>query len=278
MQTINTIDGMRDVVTGWRKEGATVGLVPTMGGLHEGHISLVCLARKRVDCVIATLFVNPAQFSENEDFDAYPRNESADRMLFEQAGVDLVFAPPIDEIYPFGHATRIHVEGLSDLLEGEHRPHFFTGVATIVNKFLNQAMADIAVFGEKDYQQLQIIRRMVTDLNIPTEIVGAPTIREDDGLAMSSRNCYLNAKERACAGKLYAAICEVSNAVRQGAEPEAACQKAVNFLAQVGFHKIDYLTVRDAQTLEPYQDESRSGRVLAAAWLGKARLIDNVAV
>lgn len=278
MQSINTIEGMRAVVLNWRNEGATVGIVPTMGGLHEGHMSLVRLARKHVDYVIATLFVNPAQFSQDEDFDSYPRNENADRMLFEQAGVHLVFAPPLHEIYPSGYSTRVSVEGLSDSLEGECRPDFFTGVATVVSKFLIQAMADVAVFGEKDYQQLQIIRRMVRDLDIPTQIISAPTIREEDGLAMSSRNFYLNESERACAGKLYKAISEVANSVRQGRQIDSVCAEAIDFLKQGGFKTVDYFTVRDAETLGSYKGVGRPGRVLAAAWLGKARLIDNIAV
>ena len=278
MQILKTISEVRGNVADWRSNGASIGLVPTMGGLHDGHISLVRLARERVDRVIATLFVNPAQFSKDEDFGSYPRDESADQLLFKEAGVDSVFIPSIDEIYPFGYATRINVEGLSDLLEGEHRPHFFAGVATVVSKFLIQAMADVAVFGEKDYQQLQIIRRMARDLDMPTEIVGAPTIREEDGLAMSSRNRYLNESERACAGKLYAAIRDIASAVRQGMEPDKACVNAADFLLKGGFNKIDYLTVRDAETLKPYRSKNRPRRVLAAAWLGNARLIDNVAV
>ena len=278
MLILNTINEMRRVVAGRRREGATIGLVPTMGGLHAGHASLVRVARERADFVIATIFVNPAQFAQDEDFDAYPRNENDDCVVFEEAGVDLVFAPGIDEIYPFGHTTRIHVGGLGDQLEGEHRPQFFSGVATVVSKLLIQAMADFAVFGEKDYQQLQVIRRMAQDLDIPTEIVGAPTIRENDGLAMSSRNLYLNTSERATASKLYLAICEVSSSVRAGVKPGAACLKATQFLVENGFQKIEYLTVRDAKTLGDYRGSGWPGRVLAAAWLGKARLIDNVAV
>ena len=278
METVTTIKGMRSVVAGWRNQEATVGLVPTMGGLHDGHISLIELARKRVDRVIATLFVNPAQFSPNEDFDAYPRDEDADLRLFKKAGVDLVFLPSVDEMYPPGHVSRVHVQELSNVMEGEYRPQFFSGVATVVGKLLIQAMADIAVFGEKDYQQLQIIRRMARDFDIPTEILGAPTVREDDGLAMSSRNRYLKATERSSAGKLYESISNVAKAVRRGSDPMAACSDAANFLTEEGFHKIEYLRVLDAETFRDYQGAGRPGRVFVAAWLGKARLIDNIAV
>lgn len=249
-----------------------------MGGLHEGHVSLVRLATEKSDRVVATLFVNPFQFAPGEDFDAYPRNEDADRGMFAGAGAGLLFAPPASEVYPEGHATKVHVEGLSEVLEGEFRPHFFIGVATVVSKLLIQAMADVAVFGEKDYQQLLVIRRMARDLDIPTEIIGAPTVREADGLAMSSRNRYLSADERARAAGLYASITEVSAAAAAGGDAEAACRAASARLLKAGFHKIEYMSVRDGETLGAYEDRSRPGRVLAAAWLGKARLIDNVAV
>ena len=278
MEIVTTIIGMRNVVAGWRKQHATVGLVPTMGGLHDGHISLIELARKRVDRVIATLFVNPAQFSPNEDFEAYPRDEDADHRLFKKAGVDLVFVPSIEEMYPPGHLSRVYVEELSNVMEGEYRPQFFSGVATVVGKFLIQTMADIAVFGEKDYQQLQIIRRMARDFDIPTEILGAPTIREDDGLAMSSRNRYLKTVERPSAGKLFESITTVAHAVRDGSDPMAACSDATRFLKEVGFHKIEYFTVLDSETFRGYQGGDQPGRVFAAAWLGKARLIDNIAI
>ena len=278
MKILKTINEMREVIAGWRKDGASVGLVPTMGGLHEGHISLIRLARARANFVIATSFVNPTQFAQNEDFDAYPRNASVDQKLFAAADVDLLFVPSVDEIYPKGHVTRVHVEGLSDLLEGECRPHFFLGVTTVVSKLLIQTMADLAIFGEKDYQQLQIIRRMAQDLDIPTEIVEGPTIREEDGLAMSSRNRYLNDIERMSAGKLYESICDVASAVKAGLPHDKACAEAINSLVDGGFNKIDYITVRDAETLQHYRGKCRPGRVLAAAWLGRARLIDNVAV
>lgn len=277
MRTVRTIADLRAAVAAWRAEDMRVGLVPTMGGLHEGHLSLIRLAGERTDRVIATLFVNPAQFSPTEDFDAYPRDEAADKRMFADAGAALLFAPDISEVYPEGHCTKVHVQGLSEVLEGEFRPHFFIGVATVVSKLLIQALADVAVFGEKDYQQLRVLERMATDMDIPTEIVGAPTVREADGLAMSSRNRYLTADERARAPQLHAAITAVAAAVAGGAAPAAACDAAVAKLADAGFGDVDYVTVRDAETLGDYAP-GRPGRVLAAAWLGKARLIDNVAV
>ena len=278
MKIVRSIAKMRDVVADWRRMGATVGLVPTMGDLHSGHLSLIRVAGEHSDQVIATLFVNPAQFAPNEDFNTYPRNEDDDRRMLEEAGVSLIFAPPVEEIYPNGHATKVYVEGLSSLLEGEFRPQFFTGVATVVSKLLIQAMADVAVFGEKDYQQLQIIRRMVKDLDIPTEILGAPTIREHDGLAMSSRNRYLSKEERSRAGELFSTISNIACATAEGADPGPLCDAAERRLTEAGFREVDYVTVRDAETLEQYCCTGNSGRVLAAAWLGKARLIDNVAV
>ena len=278
MKIVRSIAEMRDVVADWRRMGATVGLVPTMGGLHAGHLSLVRMAGERSDKVIATLFVNPAQFSADEDFDAYPRNEDDDCRMFEEAGASLLFAPPIEEVYPADHVTKVHVGGLSSLLEGEFRPQFFTGVATVVSKLLIQAMADVAVFGEKDYQQLQVIRRMARDLDIPTEIIGAPTVREHDGLAMSSRNRYLSEDERPRAAKLFSAISDIARATAEGADPAPLCDAAARQLTEAGFREVDYVTVRDAKTLEQYCCSGGPGRVLAAAWLGKARLIDNVAV
>tara|TARA_S200000501_G_scaffold370571_1_gene411993 strand:- start:351 stop:1187 length:837 start_codon:yes stop_codon:yes gene_type:complete len=278
VKIVRSITNMRHVITDWRRTGATVGLVPTMGGLHAGHLSLVRIAAERSDQVVATLFVNPAQFSPAEDFDAYPRNEDEDCRMFEEVGASLVFAPPIEEVYPAGHATKVHVEGLSSLLEGEFRPQFLTGVATVVSKLLIQVMADVAVFGEKDYQQLQVIRRMARDLNIPTEILGAPTVREHDGLAMSSRNRYLSEDERPHAGRLFSAISDIARATAEGVNPIPLCDAAERQLIESGFREVDYITVRDAETLEYHRGPGFPGRVLAAAWLGKTRLIDNVDV
>jgi len=278
MDTVRTIAELRDRVRAWRKDDLTVGLVPTMGGLHQGHLSLVQLASERADKTVATLFVNPTQFAPHEDFATYPRNEGDDSRMFIDAGTDLLFAPNVSEIYPDGHATKVEVQGLSQMLEGEFRPQLFIGVATVVSKLLLQALPDVAVFGEKDYQQLCVIKRMVQDLDIPVEILGAPTIREDDGLAMSSRNQYLTETERKAAPALYATITAVAGNVRNGADPAAQRRWAETQLTEAGFGAVDYVAVRDAETLEPVRDASKPARVLAAAWLGKARLIDNVAV
>ena len=278
MRIVRSITNMRHVIADWRRAGATVGLVPTMGGLHAGHLSLIRIAAERSDQVVATLFVNPAQFSLAEDFDAYPRDEDEDCRMFKEAGASLLFAPSVEEVYPAGHSTKVHVEGLSSFLEGKFRPQFLIGMATVVSKLLIQAMADVAVFGEKDYQQLQVIRRMARDLDIPTEILGAPTIREYDGLAMSSRNRYLSANERPHAGRLFSAISDIARATAEGVDPIPLCDAAERGLIEAGFREVDYVTVRDAETLEHYRGPGNPGRVLAAAWLGKARLIDNVAV
>jgi len=278
MDTVRTIAELRARVRDWRKEDHTIGLVPTMGGLHAGHLSLVQLASQRADRTVATLFVNPTQFAPHEDFATYPRNEGDDSRMFVDAGTDLLFASNVSEIYPDGHATKVEVQGLSQMLEGEFRPQFFIGVATVVSKLLLQALPDVAVFGEKDYQQLCVIKRMVQDLDIPVEILGAPTIREDDGLAMSSRNQYLTENERKAAPALYETITAVAANVRKGEDPAAQRRWAETKLTEAGFGAVDYVAVRDAETLEPVRDASKPARVLAAAWLGKARLIDNVAV
>jgi pantoate--beta-alanine ligase len=280
MQTVRTIAQLRQCMADWRAEGLRVGLVPTMGGLHQGHISLVREAAVQADRVVATLFVNPTQFAAHEDLDSYPRDESADAQQFKDAGAALLFAPPPDVMYPPGHRTRVMVEQLGSILEGEHRPQFFVGVATIVTKLLIQAMPDVAVFGEKDYQQLCVIKALTRDLDIPVEIVGAPTVRETDGLAMSSRNGYLSAVQRACAPALYANLCRVADATLAGGDVQQTCTEAADRLRAAGFDDIDYITLCDAETLAPIErlDASAPARALAAAWLGKTRLIDNLAV
>jgi len=273
-----TIDDLRSNVKNWRQQSRSVGLVPTMGGLHDGHLSLVKLAQQHTDKVIATLFVNPAQFSPEEDFVSYPRDENRDRNLFEATGVDLMFAPTVKEMYPDDHATRIEIDGISQILEGAHRPHFFGGVATIVAKLLLEAMPDMAIFGEKDYQQLCVIRKMVQDLDIPVSIIGAPTIREHDGLAMSSRNRYLTSDERLIAPELHRTLSTIAKRIRQGERPQDIIPWAKVHLAQNGFGQMDYIEVCDAETLLPTQNSDRPVRVLAAIKLGKARLIDNITV
>ena len=278
MDTVRTVDALRTRISKWRGTGATVGLVPTMGGLHDGHLSLVRASKGQTDLTVATLFVNPAQFALDEDLNAYPRDEARDQELFVAEGTDLLYAPDVEEMYPVGHTTEVHVQGLSQILEGEFRPRFFLGVATVVSKLLLQVLPDAAFFGEKDYQQLLVIRRLACDLNIPVEIVGAPTKREANGLAMSSRNQYLNERERRAAPTLYATINQVAESVRDGADADKRCRWAVSRLTEAGFRQVDYVACRDAETLGPVADSSRPARVLAAAWLGKARLIDNVAV
>ena len=278
MDTVRTVDALRTRISKWRGTGATVGLVPTMGGLHDGHLSLIRAAKGQTDLTVATLFVNPAQFALDEDLNAYPRDEARDQELFVAEGTDLLFAPDVEEMYPVGHTTEVHVQGLSQILEGEFRPRFFLGVATVVSKLLLQVRPDAAFFGEKDYQQLLVIRRLAFDLNIPVEIVGTPTKREENGLAMSSRNQYLNESERRTAPSLYATINQVAESIRDGADAEKRCQWAESRLTEAGFRQVDYVAYRDAETLEPVEDSSRPARILAAAWLGQARLIDNVAV
>ncbi len=278
METVRTIAELRECVRGWRKNDETIGLVPTMGGLHDGHLSLVAHSKAQADRTIATLFVNPSQFAPHEDFATYPRKEQADQEMLTAAGADLLFAPNVSEIYPDGHSTQVIVKGLSRILEGEFRPDFFTGVATVVTKLLLQAMPDVAVFGEKDYQQLCVIKTMARDLDIPVKIIGAATIREQDGLAMSSRNQYLTKEERKVAPVLYEAITQVAENVRNGASPSSQRSWAEAKLTKAGFGAVDYVAVRDAQTLGAVRDASRPARVLAAAYLGRARLIDNVAV
>jgi pantoate--beta-alanine ligase len=262
---------LRAVVAEWRQSGHGVALVPTMGALHEGHLTLVRTGLTRAARVVVSIFVNPTQFAPHEDLDRYPRDEAGDVAKLAGAGASLVWAPTVDEMYPEGAATRIEVQGAALPLEGEFRPHHFGGVATVCCKLFSAATPDVALFGEKDFQQLAVVRQMVRDLNLPLEIMGVPTAREADGLALSSRNAYLSAEERRVAPLLYKAIADVA----RGTDPAEVSQR----LLSVGFTKIDYITVRDAATFAPYDAKSgHPGRVLAAVWLGKTRLIDNVAV
>jgi pantoate--beta-alanine ligase len=278
MDTVTTIAAVRERVSAWHKQGQRVAFVPTMGNLHAGHISLIELARKRGDRFVASIFVNPMQFGPNEDFAHYPRTPSADERMLAEAGCDLMFTPDVAEIYPqgFERGTRVTVPEASGILDGEFRPGHFDGVTTVVMKLFNIVAPDIAVFGEKDFQQLTLIRRMVADLCVPIEIVGAPTVREQDGLAMSSRNQYLTAQEREVAPRIYEAL---SRAVKriQGGESDFASIEAAELetLRKHGFRP-DYFTIRDAKTLvAPAPDVVRLV-VLVAARLGKARLIDNL--
>lgn len=277
MDIVRSVADLRNIVANWRRNDELISLVPTMGALHEGHMSLVHEANASAKRSIVTIFVNPTQFSPNEDFSTYPRDESRDLSMLEKADVDLVFAPDTSEMYQDGHCTKVEVQGLSQTLEGEFRPHFFVGVATIVAKLLIQTMPDIAFFGEKDYQQLCVIKTMARDLDLPIEIRGGETIRESDGLAMSSRNAYLTNTERTIAPILNQQISSVAKRVASGDPILSVCDEATQNLLDGGFNSVDYVAVRDAETLADPAD-GRPLRVLGAAWLGKTRLIDNVAI
>ena len=280
-QIVRTVSQMREHVRAWKAAGQRVALVPTMGALHEGHLSLIKLAQQNADRVIATVFVNPKQFAPHEDFDAYPRGEAADVEKLASVGCDLLFAPNGAEMYAPGFATAINVSGVSEPLEGAARPQFFGGVATVVAKLFIQSQADVAVFGEKDYQQLQVVKRMARDLDIPIEIIGAPTARAEDGLALSSRNAYLSPEERAAAVALPTAIKAAAAEVAAGGRIDEAEAKAVAALKAAGFGQVDYVEIREASDLSrlgPGPIGEAQGRILVAAWLGKTRLIDNMAV
>lgn len=279
METARTVAALREVVAGWRRAGESVGLVPTMGALHDGHLALVRAARAANDRVAATIFVNPAQFGLGEDLSTYPRDESSDAAKFAALDVDLLFAPPLDEIYPEGFSTTVTVGGESEGLCGDHRPGHFAGVATVVSKLLLQALPDRAYFGEKDYQQLLVIRRLTHDLDIPVAIEGVAIVREADGLALSSRNAYLSPDERKVAASLNTVLADVAAAVAGGADPLAECARGIAALEAAGFDSVDYLELRDAETLAPVTETpTRPARVLAAVRIGRTRLIDNRAV
>lgn len=278
MQVARSVADLGAAVALWREKGERIAVAPTMGALHDGHLSLVRRAREVADRVIVTLFVNPTQFNRADDLERYPRTEEQDRRLLEPLGVDLLFAPPVSEIYPEGFATKISVSGVSEGLCGAHRPGHFDGVATVVAKLLLMTGAHKAVFGEKDWQQLQVIRRLVKDLNLPVEILGCPTIREADGLAMSSRNLLLSPAQRAVAPNLRRAMEEAVSSLKAGAAQGEVLSRAAERLLQAGFDKVEYLELRDAEALTPASPLSeRPKRLLAAVWLGAVRLIDNIA-
>jgi pantoate--beta-alanine ligase len=260
------------------KGAGTLALVPTMGALHAGHMALIAEAKRRSARVAATIFVNPTQFAAGEDLARYPRREQQDARLLEQAGCDLLWMPSVEDIYPHGFATNIHVSGVSERWEGEARPGHFDGVATVVAKLLLAVKPDVTVFGEKDFQQLAVIRRMVCDLSIPVEIVGLPTVREPDGLALSSRNAYLSEDERRRAVALSQALNAAGDAIRAGTPVTSVLQEAKQRLVDAGFLQIDYLALVDAATLEPLEQARGEMRIIAAAKLGLTRLIDNIAV
>lgn len=278
MQIIRTIAGLRAAIAALRTEGNAIGLVPTMGALHSGHIALVEAAKARGTRVVVSIFVNPTQFGPHEDLAAYPRREAADIAMLEAAGAAIAWMPDVAAMYPQGFATSISVSGVSERWDGAARPGHFAGVATVVTKLLQQVKPDIAFFGEKDFQQLAVIRRLVSDLDMGIEIVGVPTQREDDGLALSSRNAYLTDAERVIARTLPRALGDAANAIAGGADVNASLAAAVARLRDAGFDPIDYVALVDADTLEPVADFRGPARLLAAAKLGRTRLIDNLAV
>lgn len=277
-QTLRHIAALQERVRAWRREGRSIAMVPTMGALHAGHLALVEAARQRADRLIITIFVNPAQFGEGEDLERYPRAIAGDLEKLRPFGPEILFAPSAREIYPDGFDTRVCVGGPAAGLESDARPHFFTGVTTVVTKLLLAGPPDFATFGEKDYQQLLVVKKLVRDLNIETQIIACPTIREPDGLALSSRNAYLSAAERAAAPRLFETLNNIASQVGTGEATDEALTRARHDLERAGF-KIDYLVIRNARTLQEVRDPATEPlRALAAARLGATRLIDNVAV
>lgn len=276
MQTIRDLATLRNAVTGFRAAGERVALVPTMGALHAGHMALVEAAKRQADRVVASIFVNPKQFGPGEDFARYPRKELTDSTMLGRAGVDLLWLPPVEAMYPQGFATNVSVSGVSEGLDGAARPGHFDGVATVVAKLLNQVRPDVALFGEKDFQQLAVVRRMAADLDMGLEVIGVPTQRDDDGLALSSRNAYLLPEDRARAVVLPRALGLAGRTIEEGGDREAALAQARESLAAAGF-AVDYVALVDAGTLgDP--DPARPMRLLAAARIGGTRLIDNIPV
>ncbi len=278
MQIVRQLDPLRDALADFRNAGYKIGLVPTMGALHAGHMRLVEMAMEQCDAVVASIFVNPTQFGAGEDLDAYPRQEAADAALLDAAGVKLLWAPSADQVYPEGYATNVTVSGISDGLCGAARPGHFDGVATVVAKLFNQVRPDAAFFGEKDYQQLAVIRRMARDLDFSHDIVGVPTVRDPDGLALSSRNAYLTAEQRAHAVALPDAMRDAAKAIAAGGKIATILEDAKARLLASGFHKIDYFELREADTLAPLEVFTGPARLLAAAHIGRTRLIDNIPV
>ncbi len=275
----NSLDDLRNVVNGWKAGGKSVMLVPTMGALHEGHLSLVRIARRKADRVVVSIFVNPAQFAPHEDFQEYPREFEGDAAKLAGEQVDLIYAPKPDVMYAPGASTTVQVEALSSQLCGISRPHFFGGVATIVTKLLIQCAPDMAIFGEKDYQQLLVIRALVRDLSLPVEICAGPIIRDKNGLALSSRNAYLTPEQRRTAPMLNRMMLRAADRITEGADISAVLQHTRSELLKSGFDKIDYLEIHDAETLAPVANKITSpARLFAAAWLGQTRLIDNIAL
>ena len=278
MQIIRTIGDLEPALRTWREAGEKIALVPTMGALHAGHMALVEAARGWADRVVASIFVNPLQFNDPNDLARYPRQEAEDAAKLEEAECDLLWLPTADQLYPPGFATTVRVAGIVDRWEAEHRPGHFDGVATVVSKLFIATMPDVAVFGEKDWQQLAVIRRMTVDLGLPVEIIGHPTIRESDGLAMSSRNALLSPDERAKAPAMFRLLCDAAEEIGRCAGTGTAIEQAIGGLQQTGFGPVDYVAYVDGDSLEPLDRYREGGRLLAAAFLGKVRLIDNIRV
>lgn len=275
---VRNILALRRETAQWKIEGLTYAIVPTMGALHEGHMDLVREGLERADRVLISIFVNPKQFGAKEDLSRYPRDEEGDVEKLSAKGVSLIFAPAPDSIYPMGYSTTVHVEGPAKVgLEDKFRPQFFDGVATIVSKLFIQSGANYAMFGEKDYQQLQVVTRMARDLDIPIEVIGVETHREEDGLAMSSRNRYLSKTERTHATAVYKNLMQAAEKIRSGVNRQTATRAAARSLTTLGF-KVDYVTARNAETLAVPENANEPLRLIAAAWLGKTRLIDNIPV
>jgi pantoate--beta-alanine ligase len=278
VQIIREIDALRRAVAEIRGGGGRVALVPTMGALHAGHMALIAEAKRQASHVAASIFVNPTQFAPTEDLASYPRREAADAEMLEEAGCAILWAPSVATMYPDGHATSIRVTRVSDAFEGAHRPGHFEGVATVVAKLLAQVQPDVAIFGEKDFQQLAIIRKMVRDLDMAVRVVGVPTQRDADGLALSSRNAYLSEGERIASRALPRALLEAAQAIRDGGDIDEVLERARSQLRAAGFEPIDYVALADAETLLPVDVVARPARILAAARMGRTRLIDNVAL
>lgn len=280
LAVVRTVADLRATVRDWKRQGLSVGMVPTMGALHEGHLTLVREAARRADRVVASNFVNPTQFAAHEDLDKYPRQQEQDARLLAGAGCHLMFAPSAQEMYPEGFATSIAVAGPALGLEGDFRPQMFGGVALVVTKLFNQVQPDIAVFGEKDYQQLMVIRRFVRDLDLPIEIVGAPTERDAHGLALSSRNAYLSETELASARRLNGILAQAGAEAASGRLLPDVEREACTALLKAGFERVDYVAIRRADDLGVFRNDlvDAPARILAAAWLGTTRLIDNMAI
>jgi len=279
LKIVRTVETLRGQVSHWRRRDMRTALVPTMGALHDGHLRLVEMGLRTADRVVVTIFVNPQQFAPGEDLDAYPRTEKTDVEKLQAAGAHLVYAPPLLEMYPEGFCTSVSSAGPAKAgLEDKSRPHFFDGVTTVVAKLFIAAGCDYAMFGEKDFQQLKVVTKMARDLSIPTSVIGVPTVRADDGLALSSRNAYLSEQQRSVAPLLHQTLQGLATDIRNGKNITRSCSAARKNLKQNGF-KTDYLEVRVAETLEPVKSLSETElRILAAAWLGKTRLIDNITV